>query len=109
MVIDLKRCIGCWACFVAYRSKNFLPRGIYWNRVVIGETGKYPSVRKEMFPVLCNHCEDSACVDACPTKVRVFGNLNDRESGISTLIRQRGGRQLHPEFGTNPSVYYLPA
>jgi len=27
---------------------------------------------------------------------------------VARLIRERGGTPLHPELGTNPSVYYLP-
>jgi molybdopterin-containing oxidoreductase family iron-sulfur binding subunit len=30
-------------------------------------------------------------------------------SEISVLIKERGGFTLHPELGTGPAVYYLPA
>jgi molybdopterin-containing oxidoreductase family iron-sulfur binding subunit len=36
-------------------------------------------------------------------------DLEDPSSEVSRLIRNRGGYQLYPELGTNPSVYYLPA
>ena len=67
MVIDLKRCIACWGCSIACKQEHFLPRGIFWNRVLISERGTFPTAEKIMFPVLCNHCDDAACVDVCPT------------------------------------------
>jgi len=39
---------------------------------------------------------------------RYFGDLNDPRSDVAVLIRSRGGYQLKPELGTDPSVYYLP-
>ena len=38
----------------------------------------------------------------------VFGDLDNPNSTISKLIAQKGAVQLHPEFGTNPSNYYVP-
>jgi Fe-S-cluster-containing dehydrogenase component len=77
MVIDVKKCIGCWACTVACKEEHFLQRGMFWNRVLIGEEGDYPSVTKLIYPVLCNHCEEAACVEVCPT-----GATFQRDDGI---------------------------
>ncbi|MEK7836936.1 MAG: 4Fe-4S ferredoxin, partial [candidate division NC10 bacterium] len=38
-----------------------------------------------------------------------FGDLEDPHSEVNRLIKERGGEPLHPELGTGPSVYYLPA
>ena len=210
MVIDLKKCIGCYSCMIICKQDHFLPPGMFWNRLLTSETGKYPKVKKQVCPVLCNHCKEPPCVKACrsgatykredgivvidddkcvgyrdcelacpyhqrtfysgekegyfpgqglteleeigkklyplqpgtvvkcnfcqekidagiqkklqpgidreatpgcvnncPTKARVFGNLDDPNSKVSILIKKRNGSPLHPEFGTKPSVYYI--
>ncbi|HUT73120.1 MAG TPA: 4Fe-4S dicluster domain-containing protein [Desulfatiglandales bacterium] len=80
MVINTHTCIGCYNCMIACKAEHFLPPGIFFARVLIGESGRYPSVRKLIYPVLCNHCEDPSCVDVCPT-----GATTQREDGIVTV------------------------
>lgn len=68
MLIDLRKCVGCFACTVACKSENVSPPGVVYRRVLDIETGKYPTVRRDFVPVLCNHCENPPCVTACPVK-----------------------------------------
>ena len=49
-----------------------------------------------------------ACVLACPTSARLFGDVHDPESEVSQAIRESGGYQLMPEWGTQPANHYLP-
>jgi Fe-S-cluster-containing dehydrogenase component len=49
-----------------------------------------------------------ACVLACPTSARLFGDVHDPDSDASVAIRERGGYQLMPEWGTKPANHYLP-
>ena len=49
-----------------------------------------------------------ACVRACPTGARHFGDLGDPESAVSELVRERGGYDLLPETGYRPVNKYLP-
>ena len=77
MVIDLKRCIGCYSCTVACKAEHNTPPGVFWARVLEKEEGQYPSVRRTFLPVLCNHCQEAPCVDICPT-----GASQKREDGI---------------------------
>ena len=49
-----------------------------------------------------------ACVRACPTGARHFGDLGDSESDVSKLVAERGGYDLLPEMGYKPVNKYLP-
>lgn len=49
-----------------------------------------------------------ACVAACPTGARSFGDLADKDSGVSQLVAARGGVDLMPEQGCKPVNKYLP-
>ena len=62
------------------------------------EKGLTPGVDREATPT---------CVNNCLTKARYFGDLDDPESEVSCLIRAHWGRQLHPEFETDPSIFYI--
>ena len=45
---------------------------------------------------------------ACPTSARLFGDVHDPDSEASIAIRENGGYQLMPEWGTQPANHYLP-
>jgi len=209
MLINLVKCVGCYACVIRCKQEHFLPPGIVWGRLLISETGIYPKVTKQLYPVLCSHCKEALCVKACPTgatqkredgivsinqdkcvgcrycliacpyqvrsyyseekeyfpgqgftefeemrkrlyplqtgvvlkcnfcleridagikqglkpgvdreatpacviicpaKARYFGDLDDPDSEVSSLIMEKRAIQLHPEYGTDPSVYYV--
>jgi Fe-S-cluster-containing dehydrogenase component len=49
-----------------------------------------------------------ACVLACPTNARLFGDIHDPDSEVSVAIREQGGYALMPEWGTHPANHYLP-
>jgi Fe-S-cluster-containing dehydrogenase component len=49
-----------------------------------------------------------ACVRACPTGARHFGDLGDPASDVSKLVAERDGFDLLPEFGYKPVNKYLP-
>ena len=47
LVIDLDRCIGCYACEAACKLENNVPMGVYYNKVLtIGPVGKYPDIHQ---------------------------------------------------------------
>jgi molybdopterin-containing oxidoreductase family iron-sulfur binding subunit len=62
----------------------------------------------------CSFCEERLavgklplCVDACPERALVFGDLNDPGSEIHRLVRSRYGLRPRAELGTDPSVFYV--
>ncbi|MCE5242117.1 MAG: 4Fe-4S dicluster domain-containing protein [Syntrophobacteraceae bacterium] len=67
MVVDQRRCMGCMACIAACSAENGLPPGYCRTRVVEMVEGEFPSLRMELRPELCNHCDDPPCVRRCPT------------------------------------------
>ena len=68
MLIDLAKCIGCNACVVACRLENETPLTKFntWIESWDVEDGN-GYVRRSNVPKQCNHCDNPACVEACPT------------------------------------------
>lgn len=85
MAIDIKACIGCHTCSVVCKSTNNLPNDIWYNRILTigGESqdtaaGVYGNNSLQYLPVNCQHCENPACVKACP----VGATYKRKEDGI---------------------------
>lgn len=100
VVMKPSRCIGCKTCMAAcpYDARYFKE-----------ETR---SVDK------CNFCLDTrlsqgetttACSEACPADVRVFGNLSDPDSRVFQLLHSPGTMVwvLRQETGAVPNVFYI--
>ena len=51
--------------------------------------------------------EEPMCVVCCPTRARIFGDLDDPDSEISRIVRERSAYVLLEEQGTKPQVYYF--
>jgi Fe-S-cluster-containing dehydrogenase component len=49
-----------------------------------------------------------ACVRACPTGARAFGDLGDPDSDVSRNVAEREGFDLLAEMGYKPTNKYLP-
>ena len=67
MLIDASTCCGCNACAFACKYQNATPQGMYWCKVIHGETGTYPNAKQTVLPVSCQHCTNAPCVRVCPT------------------------------------------
>lgn len=64
---NMKRCTGCRACQVACQDRNNLPVGLAARKVTSFVAGIYPNAMPYYLSEGCNHCENPACVAACPT------------------------------------------
>ena len=80
MVADLRRCVGCQTCTAACKHANATPPGVQWRRVLDMEFGSYPDVQRVFVPVGCQHCDQPACMDVCPTTA-----TKKRADGIVTI------------------------
>jgi Fe-S-cluster-containing dehydrogenase component len=49
----------------------------------------------------------TACQITCPSKLRYFGDLDDKESEISQILKHRKYFTLKSELGTKPKLFYL--
>lgn len=98
VVVDQDICIGCKYCIQACP---------YDARFTHPDTG---TVDK------CDFCIhrvsqglEPACVEACPSRARIFGDLNDPDSEISRMIAINPVTVLRPDKGTKPNVFYIAA
>ena len=65
---DQTRCTGCDACVVACKDWKDIPAGaVALCRIASLEEGSFPNPSLSFYPLLCYHCAQPPCVDACPT------------------------------------------
>lgn len=117
VLVDYDKCIGCRACMTAcpYQARFFLrdSRTYYPGVITPFEAVGYAKYSKGTITkcTFCTHRVDQglepACVQACITKARIFGDLDDPDSEVQRVMRDRHSFQLRDELGTEPSVYYL--
>jgi len=132
VITDADQCVGCGYCVIAcpYQQRTVHEGGKQEYFPGQGLT-KFEVMSRQLYPlqpgtaVKCNFCMERidegirkglkpgvdreatpVCVNNCPTKARLFGDLTSPTSNVSTIIRLRRGFQLHPDLGTDPSVYY---
>ncbi len=67
MVLNLDRCIGCYACVVACKMCYGTRPGVNYNAVNKVEYGEGQDARQRYVLTMCMHCDNPHCVDVCPT------------------------------------------
>lgn len=68
MVIDRRKCVGCYACTVSCISENKLPPGVVYRVIYEEEKGRYPKLSLTFTPRPCMQCDSPPCVKVCPAE-----------------------------------------
>ena len=95
--IDRGVCIGCGQCLAA------CPYGARYRHPELRVADK------------CDFCAERraaglepACVSTCPTKTRIFGDLDDPKSELNRLLKaNKSVRVVNARTDTDPNIYYL--
>ena len=103
VLVDPDTCIGCklcsWACPYGAREYDYDDGVMKKCTLCVDRIYNETSAPEDRIP---------ACVRACPTGARHFGDLGDPDSAVSQLVAERGGFDLLPEIGYKPVNKYLP-
>ncbi|MGQ9694222.1 MAG: sulfate reduction electron transfer complex DsrMKJOP subunit DsrO [Thermodesulfobacteriota bacterium] len=113
VMMDYHRCIGCRFCIAGCpygaRSMNYRDPRPYIKKI----NPKFPTRTKGVVEK-CNFCVERlaegllpACVEACPEKAIIFGDLKDTQSELHQILKTRFPIRRRSELGTQPQVYYL--
>jgi molybdopterin-containing oxidoreductase family iron-sulfur binding subunit len=118
VVVDYDWCIGCRYCMAAcpYYGRRF-----NWNepQVPLAEMTKKQHylgnrMRAKGQMEKCTFCvqrsregRNPACVEACPTGSRVFGNLLDPDSEIRFVLKHKKVFRFKEDLGTDPKYWYF--
>jgi len=83
---DQTRCIGCYTCSVSCKDWHDIDAGpVNWLRVQTFEEGKFPDLSVTFLVSPCYHCDNPACILACPVDA-----ISKRESdGIVVVDREK--------------------
>lgn len=78
LLADSTLCMGCCSCQVACKLEHDLPEGPRTIKVIkLGPVEQNGSLVMQYLHQTCLHCEEPACVQACPT-----GAMQKRDDGI---------------------------
>ncbi len=118
VVVDYNWCIGCRYCEAAcpYHARRF-----NWTKPQIPAEEVNPDqgylsnrIRPQGVMEKCTFClhrtregQMPACLEACPTGARVFGNILDPDSEIRWVLQNKRVFVLKEELGTKPQFFYF--
>lgn len=118
VVVDYNWCIGCRYCEAAcpYHARRF-----NWKKPEIPAAEINPNqgylsnrIRPQGVVEKCHFCLHRtrqgrlpACLEACPTGARVFGNVLDADSEIRWVLENKRVFVLKEELGTRPRFFYF--
>jgi phenylacetyl-CoA:acceptor oxidoreductase subunit 1 len=132
--IDQNKCVGCRYCIIAcpYQNRTFLSKDKDRGYFPGHKLTSFEKIGKKVYPHTigttekCNFCMERidaglakglkpgvdreatpACVNTCQARALTFGDLDDPDSEVRKLIRENRAFQLHPEYDTDPSIYFF--
>jgi Fe-S-cluster-containing dehydrogenase component len=113
VMMDWHRCIGCRYCMAAcpYGSRSF--NWIDPRTCIQKPVSSYP-MRTKGVVEKCTFCTERldagqppACVESCPSRALIFGDLEDPASSVRTALGAAFVIRRKVELGTGPEVYYI--
>lgn len=118
VVVDYDWCVGCRYCLAAC---PYFGRRFNWSEPKVPENEMNKNqhylgnrLRKKGVMEKCTFCIQRtrdgklpACVEACPTGARVFGNLLDPNSEIRWVLANKKVFRLKEDLGTEPKFWYF--
>nr|WP_290669306.1 4Fe-4S dicluster domain-containing protein [Ardenticatena sp.] len=117
VVVDYDWCIGCRYCQAACpydgRRFNWKTPHVPVEEINLNQHYLGNRLRKKGVMEKCTFCIQRtrqgrlpACVEACPTGARVFGNLLDPNSEIRWILENKKVFRLKEDLGTEPKFWY---
>lgn len=132
-IVDIRKeiCVGCGYCIVAcpYQARSIIFHNKYEleeKSIVHGLGESDINLARVGVTTKCNFCltkiiegmrkgynpgrdaeASPECVISCSAKALRFGDLDNPDSAVSQLLRERKTARLQEELGTDPSVYYI--
>ena len=91
-------CVGCMYCLAA------CPYQVRFINPVTKVADKCDFCRKTNLAA----GKEPACVESCPTKALVFGNLDDPDSPIAKRLVKETTYRYKQALGTSPKMYRVP-
>jgi molybdopterin-containing oxidoreductase family iron-sulfur binding subunit len=118
VVVDYDWCIGCRYCMTAcpYWARHFNWTDPEIPAEEVNTTTHYLGNRPRPQGVVekCHFCiqrtrkgRQPACMEACQTGARIFGNLLDPKSEIRYVLENKQVFRLKEELGTEPKFWYF--
>ena len=102
VLIDENKCIGCklcsWAC--PYGAREYDKSEGVMKKCTLCIDRIYNENLEEVDRV-------PACVSTCPVNARHYGDFNDPNSKVSTLVKERDGYDLMEGLNYKPTNKYL--
>ncbi len=106
VLVDKHICIGCRYCMMAcpYKARSLVHEAIFDQKADFPR-GKGTVESCTMCAHLVDVGKEPACVQSSNGAI-VFGDLNDENSQLSKVLKEKGGTQIRADLGLNTGVRY---